>query len=717
MRQATNPQMPVLGSDMSNKSPIEEIELIYQLTKASSSARMLSQQKKDFLNLVLDNKKGILEHCKAFDSILDTPLHDSIASLLPVNKRVIDRDSNNTELATMVSKLLNPLKVLRTNVLSQYEEEKERKAHILCSSELPKETPVLKVLNKSFELFKVLEQDIYAHRTIPTIHTVVKPLKLTSIQRQRKWSKDLVPVQSQIQNCAMCGHKSTNLAPENQEIIEHNMIKEKKYQESLKQWDEYVRKVTNGDKSAKKPNGLKRRPQRRNNFREPIILCKCSMSYCLGEFEETSNSCPIKCIKSNNHSKASVSSNTSKEDGVILCLPVNDDDTKNIDDRYPFVTERKNKYCSCPICMCKCSFHCTIAEVPKVLLYRKINGPETSRNATNVSTIGEGSMYETTPQVFFQDIFKESAKICYSTIKQQNDNLNMKNKLNFMSSNQNDLEPGNQINIENRGVAAACEFAATNIVSRSQALTMLDRKNMKKSVGKPSTIVKLPSGDFFDTKLLAGNDQHARNNKLGKMSEYEMYKPEPGMKSNLDIDWSNQCDEYTNMIGNFDNVKKELTTKPSKGTNEFENDDDSIEITKIINCVSNTLVIKDENDLDIKKPTAKELALMKKMTVVTAKSEPVERMHNRVMKKARSKLTLAIKNTLETDANDAKAKALSLKNTVRSIENSVREQRHVDIIKSVTSDGKDLEYDGIDTIDSNDVYERVKLFHDLEQHD
>ena len=115
--------MPVLGSDMSNKSPIEEIELIYQLTKASNSARMLSQQKKDFLNLVLDNKKGILEHCKAFDSILDTPLHDSIASLLPVNKRVINRDSNNTELAIIVSILLNPLKVLRTNVLSQYEKE------------------------------------------------------------------------------------------------------------------------------------------------------------------------------------------------------------------------------------------------------------------------------------------------------------------------------------------------------------------------------------------------------------------------------------------------------------------------------------------------------------------------------------------------------------------------------------------------------------------
>ena len=43
-----------------------------------------------------------------------------------------------------------------------------------------------------------------------------------------------------------------------------------------------------------------------------------------------------------------------------------------------------------------------------------------------------------------------------------------------------------------------------------------------------------------------------------------MYKPEPGMKSNLDIDWSNQCDEYTNMIGNFDNVKKKLLQNQQK---------------------------------------------------------------------------------------------------------------------------------------------------------
>ena len=107
---------------------------------------------------------------------------------------------------------------------------------------------------------------------------------------------------------------------------------------------------------------------------------------------------------------------------------------------------------------------------------------------------------------FFQDIFnKESAKICYSTIKKQSTAENLKKQLKIQLPNQNILDLVNEVNIENCGVAAACKFAATNIdVWRFQALlTMLDRKKMKKYIGKPSIIVKLPSGDLFNTKLIA----------------------------------------------------------------------------------------------------------------------------------------------------------------------------------------------------------------------
>ena len=410
MKQATNPKMPELGSSMANKEPILGDELVYQLTKCSSGARMLSQQKKDFLLDILDNKKDILDQCIAFDSILDTPLHQSLASLIPVNKRVVTRESGNADLANMVANLLYPLKVLRKNIMDQYKEEKKRKSHSLRSSanESPTDTPVLKVLHNSFRLLELLEKDVYAHRSVPTIHTAVKPIKLTSIQRQRKWTPDLVPIQHQLQLCVICGHKSTNLAPENRDIIEFNRKKEKEFILSLALWDEYIRKVTNGDTSINKPKGLKRRPQRRSYAKEPIILCKCSMSYCLGEFEEKSNSCPIKCIKSNNHSRSTNGMNDGKG-SVVLCSEVDECYTENLEnDRYPFVTEKK-KYCSCPICQCKCSFHCTVADVPKVLLLRKVqHRPGTTMN-TNIGDT-TSSTYDPKAPFFFKTFLKNQQK-------------------------------------------------------------------------------------------------------------------------------------------------------------------------------------------------------------------------------------------------------------------------------------------------------------------
>ena len=148
-------------------SSITVKELIYQLTKASNSARMLAKKKKEFLQDVLLNKKDIIEQCKLFDSILGTSLNDAISSLIPINARVIKRDSSNTDLAKMVAKLLCPLKILRNHILAQYEEEKNSKSHNLRSStnEMPQETPVLKLLNSSFELLEFLTEDALAHRT------------------------------------------------------------------------------------------------------------------------------------------------------------------------------------------------------------------------------------------------------------------------------------------------------------------------------------------------------------------------------------------------------------------------------------------------------------------------------------------------------------------------------------------------------------------------
>ena len=87
-------------------------------------------------------------------------------------------------------------------------------------------------------------------------------------------------------------------------------------------------------------------------------------------------------------------------------------------------------------------------------------------------------------------------------------------------------------------------------------------------------------------------------------------------------------------------------------------------------------------------------------------------MHSRIIKKARNKLTRAIKKTLETPSSEeVKGQARKLKSTVLMIEHSKNTNSNLNIIKAVTSDGKDLE---LDNVSSEEVLERVSLYHELD---
>ena len=95
--------------------------------------------------------------------------------------------------------------------------------------------------------------------------------------------------------------------------------------------------------------------------------------------------------------------------------------------------------------------------------------------------------------------------------------------------------------IENRGIPAACHNAAVNIVTSGPKISLEDRKMWRKGLGKPSTITVLPSGDVHDTNDIGVSSKHATNNKLGIKGKENLY---PGTKSNLKIDYSNQCQQY-----------------------------------------------------------------------------------------------------------------------------------------------------------------------------
>ena len=132
---------------------------------------------------------------------------------------------------------------------------------------------------------------------------------------------------------------------------------------------------------------MKRRPVRKE-IKSPIIQCMCSTSYCLGNFDNARNSCPIKCLKQN---FSTLHQNSSDNTSTTLTknATINDDSNSPegisysetscvVEDggsgtagasRYPFTSFPRS--CSCPICKCKCNFSCRIVDVPKIMLQKK----------------------------------------------------------------------------------------------------------------------------------------------------------------------------------------------------------------------------------------------------------------------------------------------------------------------------------------------------------
>ena len=184
---------------------------------------MLASQKKKFLLNVLTNKTELLEQCNVFDSFMNTGLENAISISIPENTRVINRDSKNVDLAAMVSRLLPSLHMLQKYSKSQYEAEAKRKHNLRTSTQdQHKPSPIKVLLEEAEEVYEKIETLSYKKRSKPAIYSVTKPIKLTPVQRERRWSEDRVLIAKQLQLCPSCGHQSTNLPLENDEIAGFN---------------------------------------------------------------------------------------------------------------------------------------------------------------------------------------------------------------------------------------------------------------------------------------------------------------------------------------------------------------------------------------------------------------------------------------------------------------------------------------------------------------
>ena len=96
-----------------------EAEMVYQLEKSLRGSVMLSFYKKKFLVDILKNKVEILAHAEIFDSTMNASLFKALSALIPKNQISVERQASNSDLAVMVAKILPPLKLIQSFVISQ----------------------------------------------------------------------------------------------------------------------------------------------------------------------------------------------------------------------------------------------------------------------------------------------------------------------------------------------------------------------------------------------------------------------------------------------------------------------------------------------------------------------------------------------------------------------------------------------------------------------
>ena len=148
---------------------------------------------------------------------------------------------------------------------------------------------------------------------------------------------------------------------------------------------------------------------------------------------------------------------------------------------------------------------------------------------------------------------------------------------------------------------------------------------------------------------------------------------------------------------------------------------------------------ENENDLDIKKTPALILSSPKRpattpinfyeiesddSVIVTDVKKPkaknnlsvlLVKMHNRIIKKARVKLTKTILEKIEDTGKSFTTKQeemFKLKDAIVTLEQSEANGNHLNVIRTVTNNGQHF-YDDTSSLSSDDVLERVMMYHTI----
>ena len=202
-------------------------------------------------------------------------------------------------------------------------------------------------------------------------------------------------------------------------------------------------------------------------------MCMCSASYCLGDFDNAATSCPIKCMNTTDSPDKKINTNLKiectsvyikTEPGSVSGSASNQSGQQKTGKRYKFSGVPKE--CQCPICQCKCNFACVVSDVPKIMQKRRLD----TQFQHKLMKQGQNELdYETSGPGFLHSIMGDAIKTGFRAMKAEGKNMCMPRYKTKINENE-------EMYIENRGVTAACEEAATSIICKASLCTTLRRQ-------------------------------------------------------------------------------------------------------------------------------------------------------------------------------------------------------------------------------------------------
>ena len=550
------------------------------------------EAKKELLKEVFAAKNEILEKSALLDMALQTSLEEHIKLIIPKKKSHINKASNE-QLAGMVVSLFEPFEMLHSHLLEQ---ENERNAKISLrrnTANQRKRDSTLVLAESIVELKNKVDNRVCIEKNEEANPFSRGFAKLTPAQRERIFSPQLVPDDPAQQNCLICGHPSINCPEENNAVVAYNAKVEETFNQKLKVWNDYI--AANDSKQPNEPKDpfpidptnsskvLKRVPVR-GPMKSQLFQCMCSTSKCVSRNSDTCSTCPIKCTDSTTGS------------------------------RYTFGGTPPS--CQCPVCKCTCTAAYFVEDFHKLSIDISI------QKANEGKTESELDKSNTNVNAFLNTMFINAKKSMTPTENDIKNNSCCFTKSSLASASKRSAD--NIDDSQNRYF----ESMALNIAREGPLLTTpVDRRRLGSEFGA-STIVTLPDGNAFNTRVLGHQkDGHAiNNNLLGDLSRVSPSTPFPGMTSRLEIDFSQPTDDFIKAAcGNSEKDGNAMMVPPSafKNTNPINlcddetGDDSNVEDEEVV-------VVKKDVDWDSKKAAWERLKCRNSKALFLGKSDVTE---------------------------------------------------------------------------------------------